>query len=57
METNRYPPAEDPEKIPRPDVEEPDYDDPIVEPDTGALPETGPEDDEEDDPRDLPLRA
>ena len=46
MATSPYPPARNPETFPRPSFEKPDYDDPILDPDTGELPE----DDDEEDP-------
>jgi hypothetical protein len=46
MATSPYPPARDPEAIPKPSFVKPDYDDPILDPDTGELPE----DDDEEDP-------
>jgi hypothetical protein len=58
MATSSYPPAKDPEKIPDPSFEDPDYNEPIEDPDSGELPEDEPDDDEDDDiPGDEPLRA
>jgi hypothetical protein len=58
MSTTPYPPARDPEKIPAHSFEEPDYYEPIEDPDSGELPEDDPDDEEEDDvPEDDPLRA
>jgi hypothetical protein len=43
MDTSSYPPARDPETVPKPTFREPDYDDPIIDPendsDTGELPD------------------
>jgi hypothetical protein len=58
MSTTPYPPARDPEKIPNPSIEDPDYEEPIEDPDSGELPEDEPYDDEDDlDEDDEPLRA
>jgi hypothetical protein len=59
MATTPYPPARDPDKIPRTRIEEPDYDEPIEDPDSGELPEDEPDEDEEDDEglEDEPVRA
>jgi hypothetical protein len=58
MSTTPYPPARDPEKIPAPSFEEPDYEEPIEDPDSGELPAYDPDQDEEDDAlEDEPLRA
>jgi hypothetical protein len=58
MSTSRYPPAKDPERIPEPSFEDPDYNEPIEDPESGELPEDDPEEDEDDDDQDdEPLRA
>jgi hypothetical protein len=58
MATTPYLPTQDPEKIPSTRIEEPDYDEPIVDPDGGELPQDEPEDeDEEQEPEDQPVRA
>ncbi|MGA2889311.1 MAG: hypothetical protein ABSE51_14775 [Terracidiphilus sp.] len=49
MATFPYPPAKDPERIPAPRFEEPDYNEPIEDPDSGELPEDEPGEDEDDD--------
>lgn len=38
MATSQFPPAQDPEKIPTPTLEEPDYNEPVEDPDSGELP-------------------
>jgi hypothetical protein len=53
MASTPYPPVRDREKIPNPSVEEPDYEEPIEDPDSGELPEGEPDD--EDEPEDEPL--
>jgi hypothetical protein len=58
MATSQYPPAKDPEKLPDPRFREPDYNEPVEDPDSGELPEDEPyEDEDEDIPEDEPLRA
>ncbi len=58
MSTSPYPPAKDPEKIPDLNYEDPDYNEPIEDPDSGELPEDEPDEDEDDEiPNHQPLRA
>ncbi len=58
MATSQFLPAQDPEKIPNPNFEEPDYNEPVEDPDSGELPEDEPADDDEDEVLDdEPLRA
>ncbi|MGA2352687.1 MAG: hypothetical protein ABSF70_19800 [Terracidiphilus sp.] len=59
MATSPYPPAKDPEKIPDPSFEEPDYNEPVEDPDSGELlPEDEPDEDEDEDiPDDEPLKV
>jgi len=46
--TSQFPPAQDLEKIPTPTLEEPDYNEPVEDPDSGELPLGDPADDDED---------
>jgi hypothetical protein len=58
MAASPYPPAKDPEKVPDPIFREPDYNEPIDDPESGELPEGEPDEDEDGDTSDdEPLRA
>jgi hypothetical protein len=56
MATSPYPTAKDPEKVPDPSFDEPDYNEPIEDPDSGELPEDEPDVDD-DVPDNEPLKA
>jgi hypothetical protein len=56
--TSQFPPAQDLEKIPTPTLEEPDYNEPVEDPDSGELPLGDRADDDEDEVLDdEPLKA
>jgi hypothetical protein len=58
MTKTSYPPVSDPETVPAPTYKAPDSEEPVEDPDSGALPMGEPDDDDaEDEPEDEPMRA